>query len=682
VKDLTDYKKGEHLVHKSGEVYVSDGSGNFMPTGLTEKAYNSMDWKVKVGRGIMDVGQGIKQGAYWLADAVTDDETSQMDEKFKDYTSKVDSDIALYEKGRKATGDEGMDWWRLGGQVAGTLPLGLMSAGKTVAGQVGKGMLQGGLAGGSLYTEGGDLGTKAMNVGFGTAGGAAAPFAAKGIAAGAGATAKSVSNLYRNLKPKNMQQVNIILKQRFAQDGIDFDTIPLVDKKALLKSAREQLSATGALDADALVRKARAESLGFVDDAAPTMPQVTRSPQAWTREKNLSKLENVGDDIVNRYKAQDAKFNELGDDLARGTGGKAKDVAETNESIYTAIRGKWNDTQQEVGKIYKAIGDKYGDVDVDMGGVGRFLDDNDWDETAAPVVKSVINKLKKHDIIDADGAFTGETLPLKVVESIRKDIGNRFASSKDPNIARLGREAISALDETAVTSVGDDAFSTARQAAAKRFADFESKVGNTMKKITGETMSEDDAFTSVLRAKSEELQAIKDNLIGKNIPDATGQGTQAWRDFQQETVKSLWETANRTGKFSGATFKKEIDKIGRKKLEIIFGKERTKRLYDIAKTGVDFTKDPPWSSVNYSNTTPTLMNLMGDLKIPYLSKMARDSANQIEKQVYLSGSPINKGIPSGNIDAAIQRRFTNPVTPYAGGGAGLLTGDLGKSLLE
>lgn len=685
--DISILEKGTKVLNKkTGLVEVADGKGRLVPTGLTKAAIDSMTPMARVGRGMLDVGQGIKQGYKYLEDSITGGD------EFDKYTSEVDKDINLYERGRTAKGQDGMDWMRLGGQAAATLPLGLMGGGATTIGQVGKGMLQGGLAGASLYNKEGNMGEKALNTSFGLAGGAVAPFVAKGVGVGASKLAQGTRSMYRNLKPKNMDQVNVIIKNRFAQDGIDFENMPLVDKKLLLKSAKDQLNATGSLDADALVRKARAESLGFTGDRAPTVSQVTRSPQAWTRERNLAKVEDVGEDLTRKYKQQNTRFSELGDEIAETTGGISDDIADTNESIIKAINSKWKSTQKEVGKLYNGIEKKYGDTPISEDSSLTLLskiDELTDDATTGNIPTSVLNRLKRFGVIDNEMNPTG-SITVKQAESLRKFIG-KLADGGDPNLLRVKRELIGSIDETVIDSFGDDAFSSARKAAATRFNDFESKVGNVMKKITKETLSEDDAFSSVIRAKSEELQAIKSNMLGENIADTTGEGRAAWANIQKQTIKNIWDKANNVKQngetaFSGNRFGKELDKIGRKKLRVLFGEERTKRLYDIAKTGADLTIEPPWSSVNYSNTTPTLMNLLGDLKIPYLSRGVNKGAQQIESNMYMIGSPVNKGVDLGNVDAGVAKFITNPMMRTGAAPMGLLTdetqGNLRGSLLK
>lgn len=655
---------------KTKEVWQLTADGWKMIGREGESVLPDLTKSAKVGRGVMDIAQGLKQGYYWLTD----------DDKFKDYTKQVDEELKMYESGRNRQGERGMDWSRIAGQGLATAPLGLMKQGVTLPGQVIKNTLQGSTAGAAMYNKGGDFSDKLFNTIAGGAGGATTPLAMKGLKFAGNKSVNAVKNVWRNIKPKDMSEVRVVINQRLAADGIEFDKMPLINQKELMNEASEQLRKTGALDADAIARKARAESLGFTGNRAPTSSQVTRNPKQWTRERNLAKVEDVGDEITERYQQQSSRFSELGDEMIVGTGGKANDIVDTNESIVKAITGKWKSTQEEVGNLYNQITNQYGDTaSSTLGGFSNYIDDISWDETIAPVTKSAKNLLLKHGVIkrtvnEAGEELyqaTGKQLPVKEIESIRKKLGV-FYGNKDPNISRAGRDVITALDDDVFNSVGDDVYSEARAAASKRFSDFESKVGNTMKKITRESISEDDAYNSVMKSKSEELQAIKDNMLGKNISDKTGEGLEAWKNIQKQTLSNLWDKATQTGKFSGAVFKKELEKIGKKKLNILF-ENAVNDLETIAKVGIDLTEDPAFSAVNYSNTAPTWANLMKRSGLPYISKMGDRSLQDIEKTMYLSGTPVDRSIDMGATQALVDKYIVNPLKPAIAPSLGMTT---------
>lgn len=653
---MEEYKIGDIAKNEAGEVIELTSLG-WQPS--YRPAPNFLE---KVGRGAMDIAQGAKQGALYLGGS---------DKDYQDYTAEVDKEVRNYAGGRLAGGDTGFDWGRLTGNVAATLPVGLGSAAASLPAQMLRGAAQGATIGALSYNPGGEMGSKAFQVVAGGLGGGIAPpalwAAGKGVSAGYNAT-KAVANQLKSALPGISGKVEILL----ADSGIDFANMPALVRQGLVKAAKEQMKVSGRLDPAALVRKAESEALGFVDDTAATSAQLTRNPVAWARERNLSST-NMGDDLMQRYSNQDAKFSDLGAEAIAKTGGTTKGVGDTNESIFRAINGKWKETQTEVGKIYNDIIAKYGDdAASDLSGVARKLEDNAWDETKAPVIASVRNLLVKHGLLtrakneagEVVYESTGKKIPVKEVESIRKAIGNTFSNNKDLTIKTASRDIIDSIDENVTNDLGDDVFSVARAAASKRFKDFESKIGGTMKKITGETLSEDDAYKSVIRAKSEELQALKDNFLGKNLSSASDDGIQAWNNVRKQALSDIWDKATTTGEFSGATFKKELEKIGEKNLKILFGDESA-WLHQIARVGLDMTKRPARSPVNSSNTATTLINMIDDSGLLQKGQgLLQAGGKRAQAEFYLSGSPTNKLIDREKAGRVVQGLLNTTMDKY------------------
>lgn len=71
------------------------------------------------------------------------------------------------------------------------------------------------------------------------------------------------------------------------------------------------MKTTGSLDATALARDARARAFGYEGDAAPTKGQITRDPEIYTREVEVSKIANIGDELRTRFGKQRIKSREL-----------------------------------------------------------------------------------------------------------------------------------------------------------------------------------------------------------------------------------------------------------------------------------------------------------------------------------------------------------------------------------
>lgn len=123
-----------------------------------------------VGTGIKDVAVGMQQLGAHLAPAGVDAPFVDQDmlaKAQKEEAAKVDQQVSAREKGieaeRAARGEAGTDWWRVGGNIAGTLPLAALNP------------LASGAASGALtpVAEGNFLTEKAKQVGIGALAGKA-----------------------------------------------------------------------------------------------------------------------------------------------------------------------------------------------------------------------------------------------------------------------------------------------------------------------------------------------------------------------------------------------------------------------------------------------------------------------------------------------------------------------------
>jgi hypothetical protein len=127
----------------------------------------------KVGRGMMDIAQGTKQLYLSGQDSLTGSNDAAI------YTKAVDAENRLYEQGRGE--DAGIDWWRIGGNAAATLPIALIpgTASMSVLTRTGAGAAQGAAASALNYTPEGT--SKAEQVALGAVAGGALPNVLAGV---------------------------------------------------------------------------------------------------------------------------------------------------------------------------------------------------------------------------------------------------------------------------------------------------------------------------------------------------------------------------------------------------------------------------------------------------------------------------------------------------------------------
>ena len=564
----------------------------------------------RIGRGAVDVRDGIQQ--MWL-------QLTQPD-KARAFQEEKDRELAIYEH----NAGDGFDFGRLGGQALAASPLMLAGAPAGLIGRTMAGGAEGAASAGSLYTKEGE--SRLGNAQAGMIGGALIPPALVGARKLGGKVASEASRLGGLASA----QVNLPNKIKLALSGvgIDISELSAQAQQNLMEAAQKQLSNTGILDPDSLKRKLDAESLGFVGDSGPTTSQITRSPRQWSEERNLSKLDEAGAQLSGRYRNQDLRFDELKNEVVGNI--PDEDPWNAGESVFTAVKDKWKESQKSVGALYKDIREKFGNVrGVEPISLNNALFDLEDDVFMDPIVESVRRRL---------GKYGDEALTVRQSEELRKHIAS--LGDQSPQMQRARGIIIDALDDDVVDGVGDDFFKEARSAARARFKDFETKL---TKGIVEGKVAPDQLYSHVLRANAADLEGLKSNLSNSG----------AWDRMRQQVVTGLWAKAAPQGldsRFSGAAYNKELKKLGEKRLSILFEPDELAQIKKIAEVSKNMTYEPPYSSVNYSNTTPALINLMQKSRIAPMigdavSNIGQNQRNKITLEGSLAGNAFDPAVP-------------------------------------
>lgn len=183
----------------------------------------AVPWYKKAWQGATDMVYGAAQIGAHMPEEGVDANPAEAQKQQQERAATVDKIVQTreqtYQDQRKASGDTGFDWWRMGGNVASTLPLsavGGVAGGATLAARL-AGATLGGMTGGALQpvTEG-DFGTeKAKQVAIGGGAGLVTGGAAEGASAGVKAFGSYLAKEF----PENIQHhaVQAILR-RFSDD--------------------------------------------------------------------------------------------------------------------------------------------------------------------------------------------------------------------------------------------------------------------------------------------------------------------------------------------------------------------------------------------------------------------------------------------------------------------------------
>lgn len=593
----------------------------------------------RLGRGFADVTQGIKQGAMRLDELISpkDAPFRPADGAADAYTREKTEELNRYEQNRGP--DAGIDWMRIGGNVAATAPIAMLVPGSTAAGlgtRVAAGAGQGAATSASLFTPEGQ--SKAEQIAIGTLVGGAVPAAAEG---GRRVASPAVSKIADVIKgPQSApQRLEGEITIKLQQQGIDWNKLTQQAKDTLLADAKKTLETGGTLDDAMLANKAAIEAVG----AKGTKASITRAPRDWQAQKNLRGVEGVGDGIVAREQSDAQAMTEYLTKLRGQSGGKASTAVETGESAINALKASDKEAKNAVDSLYTAYREsgQGGNAVPETKLMAKLTDvmENVGQENIPPAVQA---RLKEFGFLGGQ-----RTRYLTVDEA---DKFNRLLNANNPGhgpASKVVGDLRGALNESLIETPGaGELLTKAREAAASRFA--------AQKAGKGVTAAIDDVAPD---------RFVKKFIVDADVRDLRGTfgelkksaaGDQAIRDIKGHVLDNLilkatgaTATDDVAGRaFSGVKFGKALDSIAPEKLHQLFTPEEVTALRTLQKASKLLTEEVPFSDVNHSKTTAALANvilklgntpLLGQLVSPIIgtAKIGMDWVNNanLRKQV-------------------------------------------------
>ncbi len=563
----------------------------------------------RVGRGLQDMASGVGQLTGTLPQiqaGLTLLPGGESASNFGNRMAKTDeqaelselNDVNRYEAG---AGD-GIDWWRVGGQAAATLPAGLIGTVPAGLGWGARGLLGAagaGTAGASLYAK--TPMERGVNATIGAATGGVMGVAAdplmrfgaaglrelgSGMGRGARAVSEAANNL-RNLVPDitgtGQPRPRYVPPAQRAANEILFDReVPEAIRSRVREMAEQALRNDLPFDPAAAARRLQAEGFGFEGPIAMTKGQSSRDAIIFGNEENL--LRRVGADRLHSNRiGQDAQAEGWIDDLLPN-----KDITEIDyaQLIIEKVQAADAAMRKVVKQAYDAIP-----------GGGNFSRDalaNRTQEIMSRhrtkidgVVRDRINEL-----IDPNStrAFTFEEL-----DDLMKLVSENMPLGIDAGINMAAGKL-----KTAVMGVFDDAASVApegqkaayiaaRDAARKRF-EMIGKNDTTVARMVNDLLDPKDVLNKIF-GRLRDLKQLKNFL-----PE------EEWVNVQEITLQALQEAATGKGGFSQAGYNSFIKKIKESRLEIIFGKDKTEELMKFGETTRELFRAPNMSNINRSGS--------------------------------------------------------------------------------
>lgn len=399
---------------------------------------------------------------------------------------------------------------------------------------------------------------------------------------------------------------NLINLARRSQQTPNVSTPNLTLSPAAMESLNEQ----------PLMRSNILEQAGIPQELQ-TAAMISRDPRQWQFERNTMGIQGVGDELQNRYVQANQILRENLEDIGVSIGGTATTSFEAGEKVVDAVIKKSNEMQKEIGELYKK-------VETDVGDEIGMIPDNLLDtinnlqyEALAADWKggdSIIGKMKSLGVIDVDENPI-KAMTVTEAERLRQFI-NKISDKNDNSIKLLKSDFISALDDDVIDTAGVEAYKQARDAARGRFQEFfprelaRSRPTTLQQMVEGSLVADDILQKTVFGGRVNDLRKLKESLL-TGTDEQIVRGSEAWSDLKLQTLQKVIDrsTSNQgRGALSGNTFTKELNKIGKERLETIFDPDELLKLRTIEKALEYTTVEVPFSAVNYSGTGAAVTN--------------------------------------------------------------------------
>lgn len=377
------------------------------------------------------------------------------------------------------------------------------------------------------------------------------------------------------------------------------------------------LGSVGAAGVDmATQRRMAAQDLPVPLDITEGM--ATRDFAQQRFEKETAKDPVLGAPLRERVQELNSGILRNFDAMVDLTGAESPDLRTTGTVVTQALRDQLAKDKTKVRVAYKAA-EKAGDMEapVTLSGFVDHLNENAPDAAVAPLLDAAKKRALQLGIATegADGVLVAQPVTLKTAETARRAISN--ATGFDPTNVYHSTLLKQSID-SATDGLGGNLYRAARAERARLAENYQNHAAISdligTKRGTGDRqVAVEDVFRrSILNGSVDDIRQVR-----RVLQRSGEQGSQAWRELQGQTLKSIKEQALGSARdaagnatISAHALNKAVttlDSTG--KLDFIFGKkgaETIRTLNDV----VNSIRTSPEGAVNTSNTASVLAGLV------------------------------------------------------------------------
>jgi hypothetical protein len=505
---------------------------------------------------------------------------------------------------------------------------------------------------------------KGIQTGIGTALAFAAPAVIEPMFRGLAATVNGLASKFKGAAKTmtgqtSQSSVANQLKIELQKENIDFDNLSKEVRNGLVEEARRALKAGVDLDPAAVARLAKAESQGI----KLTQGQATRNPLAWSREQNLARTE-AGQDIAERFTQQNRALVEGMDDRVLRTGAESVDPYDVGRANISSLRDTDKAMRFTVDGAYAVAKDHLGraapmDASTFSRQANLSLDDGMLGAYLPAEVRTILNDVSSGKI------------PFNVNTAVQIDrvmsAAQRTAGPGSPQSMAIGKVRDALNNAPIADNVGEaakGAFDAARGLAKQRFDVLDATPAMKAAVEPGAKIAPEKFIEKYVISPSASIDDVS-ALMKQLGPSAKMQMQGQIMDYLRTQATS--GASAETAKFSQAAFKRALNRIGDRKLELVFGKSVAKGLRSTQSVAELVQVDPIASGVNRSWTTPAAIDFFDRVgQMPVVGALMGKPGDLYRG--YLSGQALNNplGTPQQLGQAVLPEDLLRRIVPRVG----------------
>lgn len=452
------------------------------------------------------------------------------------------------------------------------------------------------------------------------------------------------------------QAMDIQISGALQRAGMDYSQVPERARQAMRAEMAGALKAGRELDPEAVRRLAEFRTLGVT----PTRGMVTQDPVQITREMNLAKIgANSADgelqglarvqnqnnarliQVMNEQGANRGNAAQAGDALTSSVIGRRDALRSAEQAAWDAAKSspgyRAPVSAQPLSAINAALGDE-GLMPFMNPTISRYMEAfQTGQQPFTPQAYRNLQSMLSREV--AKGGNEGAAAGL--AQRILRDADLRPAGFADTNNTLVTQGVAAGM--RAADGAADDAISAvnrARQATRQAYA-YEDSSPLVRSVLSGGASSDPERIATryIIGGTANEARDV--------LAQLGPQGSQVVKDALIANLKekALSGSADEVGKFSQSAFNRALNKIGDRKLSLLFTEEELGRLRMTGRVASYAQNQPVGSAVNNSNS--------GSLVVGQALDMLRN--------VPIIGPNI--GQPLQNLNVSIQQRAAQNVLP-------------------